>query len=53
MSDLVHQGKVLYWGTSEWSAQEIAQAHGVAREYNLVPADDGAADVQFARAASL
>jgi voltage-dependent potassium channel beta subunit len=37
MSDLIHQGKVLYWGTSEWSAQEITQAHGIAREYNLVP----------------
>jgi voltage-dependent potassium channel beta subunit len=37
MSDLVHQGKVLYWGTSEWSAQEIAQAHAVARECYLVP----------------
>ena len=37
MSDLVHQGKVLYWGTSEWSAQEIAQAHGVARACQLVP----------------
>src|ERR1700761_1921983 len=37
MSDLVTQGKVLYWGTSEWSAQEIAQAHGVARERGLVP----------------
>jgi aryl-alcohol dehydrogenase-like predicted oxidoreductase len=28
---------VLYWGTSEWSAQEIAQAHGIARECHLVP----------------
>src|SRR5277367_1595754 len=37
MSDLVHQGKVLYWGTSEWSAQEITQAHAVARELGLVP----------------
>ncbi len=37
MSDLVTQGKVLYWGTSEWSAQEITQAHGVARELGLVP----------------
>jgi voltage-dependent potassium channel beta subunit len=37
MSDLVHQGKVLYWGTSEWSAQEITQAHGIAREHGLVP----------------
>jgi voltage-dependent potassium channel beta subunit len=37
MSDLVQQGKVLYWGTSEWSAQEITQAHAVARECHLVP----------------
>jgi voltage-dependent potassium channel beta subunit len=37
MSDLVHQGKVLYWGTSEWSAQEITQAHAIARECQLVP----------------
>jgi len=37
MSDLVHQGKVLYWGTSEWSSQEITQAHAIARECHLVP----------------
>jgi voltage-dependent potassium channel beta subunit len=37
MSDLVHQGKVLYWGTSEWSAQEITQAHAIAGECHLVP----------------
>jgi len=37
MSDLIAQGKVLYWGTSEWSAQEITEAYGVARQYNLVP----------------
>jgi len=37
MSDLVHQGKVLYWGTSEWEADQIAEAHGVARELHLVP----------------
>jgi aryl-alcohol dehydrogenase-like predicted oxidoreductase len=30
-------GKVLYWGTSEWSATEIMQAYGVARQYNLIP----------------
>ncbi len=36
MSDLVRQGKVLYWGTSEWSAQEITQAHLIARERHLV-----------------
>ena len=37
MSDLIAQGKVLYWGTSEWSAQEIMQAYAVAKQYNLVP----------------
>jgi aryl-alcohol dehydrogenase-like predicted oxidoreductase len=37
MSDLIAQGKVLYWGTSEWSAQEIMQAFTIARQYNLVP----------------
>jgi len=37
MSDLVRQGKVLYWGTSEWSAQEITQAHAIARQCHLVP----------------
>ena len=26
------QGKILYWGTSEWSAQEIMEAHMIARE---------------------
>ncbi|MCB8918738.1 MAG: aldo/keto reductase [Ardenticatenaceae bacterium] len=37
MSDLIQQGKVLYWGTSEWSAQQLMEAYGVARQYNLVP----------------
>jgi voltage-dependent potassium channel beta subunit len=37
MSDLIAQGKVLYWGTSEWSSQEIMQAYTVARQYNLAP----------------
>ena len=31
MGDLIAQGKVLYWGTSEWSADQIAEADGVAR----------------------
>src|SRR5207248_1642429 len=35
MSNLIAQGKVLYWGTSEWSAQEILQAHAIARELRL------------------
>ena len=34
MDDLVHQGKVLYWGTSVWSAAQIEDAVGTARQYN-------------------
>jgi len=37
MDDLVHQGLVLYWGTSEWSGAEIMRAHGIARELGLTP----------------
>lgn len=37
MDHLINQGKVLYWGTSEWSAQEIQEAYGIARQYNLIP----------------
>jgi voltage-dependent potassium channel beta subunit len=37
MDDLVHQGKVLYWGTSEWRAGQIAQAYGLARADGLYP----------------
>lgn len=37
MHDLILQGKVLYWGTSEWSAQQIMEAYGVARQYHLIP----------------
>lgn len=37
MDDLVHQGKILYWGTSEWSAADIMRAHGLAIELGLTP----------------
>ena len=37
MDNLVQQGKILYWGTSEWSADEIRAAYGLARQYNLMP----------------
>jgi voltage-dependent potassium channel beta subunit len=37
MHNLIQQGKILYWGTSEWSAQEIQEAFTVARQYNLIP----------------
>ena len=36
MHQLILQGKILYWGTSEWSAQEIMEAHTVAQRYNLI-----------------
>ncbi len=36
MNHLMQQGKILYWGTSEWSAQEIMEAHAVARENRLI-----------------
>jgi voltage-dependent potassium channel beta subunit len=37
MHDLTAQGKVLYWGTSEWNAQQITEAHAAARSLNLTP----------------
>jgi voltage-dependent potassium channel beta subunit len=36
MNTLIEQGKVLYWGTSEWSAREIQEAQGVADRLNLI-----------------
>jgi len=36
MHNLITQGKILYWGTSEWSAQEIMEAHMAAQRYNLI-----------------
>ncbi len=35
MNTLIQQGKILYWGTSEWSAQEIMEAHMVAQRLHL------------------
>ena len=35
MDTLVRQGKVLYWGTSEWPVEAIHEAHRVARENHL------------------
>jgi voltage-dependent potassium channel beta subunit len=34
---LISQGKAFYWGTSEWSAQQIMEAYGVARREHLIP----------------
>lgn len=33
MDDLIRMGKVLYWGTSEWSAAEIAEAHALCERH--------------------
>jgi voltage-dependent potassium channel beta subunit len=37
MNYLIDQGKAFYWGTSEWSAQEITEAYGIARREHLIP----------------
>lgn len=36
MNHLIQQGKILYWGTSEWSGVEIMEAHRVAQAYRLI-----------------
>jgi len=35
MSDMISQGKALYWGTSEWSADEIRAAYDIADKHHL------------------
>lgn len=35
MHDLIQQGKVLYWGTSEWSAVQIAEIYAFCEQHNL------------------
>lgn len=35
MNTLIQQGKILYWGTSEWSAAEIVEAHAAAQRLGL------------------
>ncbi len=35
-SDVVRSGRALYWGTSEWSAAQIAEAHTFAKANGLV-----------------
>ena len=36
MNLLLQQGKILYWGTSEWSGVEIMEAHRIAEKYRLI-----------------
>jgi voltage-dependent potassium channel beta subunit len=35
MDDLIRQGKVLYWGSSEWRAAQIANAYRIADRWGL------------------
>jgi len=35
MSDMITRGKALYWGTSEWSADEIRSAYDIAERHHL------------------
>ncbi|MCB2203383.1 aldo/keto reductase [bacterium] len=37
MNLLIQQGKALYWGTSEWSAENIREAYDFARREHLLP----------------
>jgi len=36
MHNLIQQGKILYWGTSQWSAAEIMEAQRVAQQYGII-----------------
>ena len=36
MNHLIQQGKIMYWGTSEWSGVEIMEAHRVAEKFRLI-----------------
>ncbi len=35
MNDLIRMGKVLYWGTSEWSTEQLLEAFRVAEQYRV------------------
>ena len=37
MDDLIRQGKILYWGVSEWSAEQIRVAFDVCRAMGWTP----------------
>jgi voltage-dependent potassium channel beta subunit len=37
MNQVISEGKAFYWGTSEWSAEQIRDAYGVARRERLIP----------------
>ncbi|MEC9274334.1 MAG: aldo/keto reductase, partial [Candidatus Neomarinimicrobiota bacterium] len=37
MHSLILQGKIIYWGTSEWSADQIEMAYKISEEKQLTP----------------
>jgi voltage-dependent potassium channel beta subunit len=37
MNQVIREGKAFYWGTSEWSAEQIREAHHIARREHLIP----------------
>ena len=36
MNDLISRGQILYWGTSEWTAAQVAEAHGISEKLGLI-----------------
>ena len=37
MNFIINQGKAFYWGTSEWSAEQLRAAYEIARREHLIP----------------
>lgn len=37
INQVINQGKAFYWGTSEWSADQIMEAYAIARSEHLIP----------------
>ena len=37
MNQVIRDGKALYWGTSEWSAEQLREAYNIARREHLIP----------------
>jgi voltage-dependent potassium channel beta subunit len=37
MDDLIHQGKILYWGTSEWSGEQLQAAVDLCNQHGFFP----------------
>jgi voltage-dependent potassium channel beta subunit len=37
MNFLIDQGLAFYWGTSEWTADQIMEAYSIARQFDLIP----------------